>query len=72
MSERELRSLHQKYNEARKTSGEGGSVSFESMVSSLSRQVGKVLARPGVRGVSFDVTIQDGRAVLKATMKKSE
>jgi hypothetical protein len=67
MSENDLRALHRKFTDARKASGEGGQVSYEALVNSLAKQVPRVLEQPGVRGVKFDVAVQNGKAVLKAT-----
>ncbi|HZS35444.1 MAG TPA: MXAN_5187 C-terminal domain-containing protein [Polyangia bacterium] len=70
MSEAELRALHKKYVDARAQAGEGGNVSYQSLVNSLAKQVPKVLEQPGVRGVRFDVAVQNGKAVLKAFPQK--
>ncbi len=70
MSEAELRQLHQKFGEARKQAGEAGAVSYEALVSSLSRQVPKLLEQPGVKSVRFDVAVKDGKAILKAIPSK--
>ncbi|HEY7954180.1 MAG TPA: MXAN_5187 C-terminal domain-containing protein [Polyangia bacterium] len=69
MSELELRALHRKFVDARRASGET-EVTYQALVQSLARQVGKVLEQPGVRSVRFDVAVQNGRAVLKAIPKK--
>ena len=70
MSETDLRALHQKYVDARKQTGEAAQVSYETLVSSLAKQVGQVLAMPGVKSVRFDVAVQNGRTVLKAIPQK--
>jgi hypothetical protein len=70
MSESELRALHKKYVDARAQAGEAGNVSYQSLVNSLAKQVPKVLEQPGVRGVRFDVAVQNGKAVLKAFPQK--
>ncbi len=70
MSESELRALHKKYVDARTSAGEAGNVSYQSLVNSLAKQVPKVLEQPGVRGVRFDVAVQNGKAVLKAFPQK--
>lgn len=69
MSENELRALHQKYAAARKQAGEA-QVSYETLVNSLAKQVPNVLKQPGVKSVSFDVAVKDGKAVLKAIPQK--
>jgi hypothetical protein len=69
MSDADLHALHQKYQLARISSGEG-QVKYETLVNSLLRQVPQVLAQPGVKGVRFDVDVQGGKAVLKAIPQK--
>jgi hypothetical protein len=69
MNEQELRALHQKYVDARKQAGEG-QVSYETLVNSLAKQVPNVLAQPGVKSVRFDVSLQNGKAVLRAIPQK--
>jgi hypothetical protein len=71
MSEPELRALHQRYVDAQKASGAaGGGVKYETLVNSLAKQVPTVLSKPGVRGVRFDVTVENGRPILKAIPQK--
>jgi hypothetical protein len=70
MSEPELRSLHQRYVDAQKASGSAGAVRYETLVNSLAKQVPKVLERPGVKGVRFDVTVENGKPILKAIPQK--
>jgi hypothetical protein len=70
MSESDLRALHRKFSEARLKTGEGGEVSYDALVKSLNRQLGSVLAQPGVSGVRFDVAVQNGKTVLKAIPQK--
>jgi hypothetical protein len=70
MSEPELRQLHEKYVAARKQSGENSNVAYETLVNSLAKQVPGVLQQPGVKSVRFDVTVQNGKAVLKAIPQK--
>jgi hypothetical protein len=70
MSESELRALHKKYVDARSAAGDSAPVRYESLVASLAKQVPKVLEQPGVRGVKFDVSVQGGKAVLKAIPTK--
>lgn len=69
MSEQELRALHQRYAAARTKAGEG-QVSYEALVKSLARQVPAVLNQPGVKSLRFDVSVQNGKAVLKAIPQK--
>jgi hypothetical protein len=70
MNENELRSLHQKYVDAQKASGAAASVKYETLVNSLAKQVPNVLSKPGVKGVRFDVTVENGKPVLKAIPQK--
>ena len=70
MNEQELRSLHQRYVDAQKASGAAASVKYETLVNSLAKQVPNVLAKPGVKGVRFDVTVENGKPILKAIPQK--
>jgi hypothetical protein len=70
MSDGELRALHQRYVDAQKKSGAASTVKYETLVSSLAKQVPTVLKQPGVKGVRFDVSVQDGKPVLKAFPQK--
>ncbi len=66
MSETELRALHQKYLQARKTTGESAPVSYEKLCESLARQAPRLMQQPGIARVRFDVDVKDGKAILKA------
>jgi hypothetical protein len=66
MSEDDLRALHRKFTEARRASGEKAQVSYETLVTSLAKQVPNVLKQSGASGVRFDVAVQGGKAVVKA------
>jgi hypothetical protein len=70
MNEQELRTLHQRYVDAQKASGAAASVKYETLVNSLAKQVPGVLAKPGVKGVRFDVTVENGKPILKAIPQK--
>jgi hypothetical protein len=70
MSESELRALHRKYLAAKQASGDAAPVRYETLVASIVKQVPKVLERPGVKGVRFDVEMKDGKPVLKAIPTK--
>jgi hypothetical protein len=70
MSESDLRALHQRYTDAQKRSGATAAVKFETLVQSLAKQVPQVLKQPGVKGVRFDVSVQDGKPILKAIPQK--
>jgi hypothetical protein len=71
MSEPELRALHQKYVEARKSTGEATQVSYEKLCESLARQAPRLM-QPGVATVRFDVDVKDGKAILKAIPIKAK
>jgi hypothetical protein len=70
MSEADLRTLHQRYVDAQKAGGAAATVKYETLVSSLAKQVPRVLEQPGVKGVRFDVSVQDGKPILKAIPQK--
>ena len=70
MSEQELRTLHQRYVDAQKASGAAAQVKYETLVNSLAKQVPSVLAKPGVKGVRFDVSVENGKPILKAIPQK--
>ena len=70
MSENDLRALHKKYSEARAAAGDKAPVRYESLVATLQKQAPKFLEQPGVRAVRFDVSVRDGKAVLKAIPTK--
>jgi hypothetical protein len=70
MSEPELRSLHQRYVDAQKASGAAASVKYETLVNSLAKQVPSMLSKPGVKGVRFDVSVENGKPILKAIPQK--
>ncbi len=66
MNEQELRALHQRYVDAQKASGAAAQVKYETLVNSLAKQVPSVLSKPGVKGVRFDVSVENGKPILKA------
>jgi hypothetical protein len=70
MNEQDLRSLHQRYVDAQKASGAAASVKYETLVNSLAKQVPSVLGMAGVKGVRFEVTVENGKPVLKAIPQK--
>jgi hypothetical protein len=70
MTESDLRALHQRYVDAQKKSGAAAGVKYETLVNSLAKQVPRVLEQPGVKGVRFDVGVQDGKPILKAIPQK--
>ena len=39
-------------------------------MNSLAKQVPSVLAKPGVKGVRFDVSVENGKPILKAIPQK--
>ena len=70
MNEAELRTLHRRYVDAQKASGAAGAVKYETLVQSLAKQVPTMLQKPGVKGVRFDVAVENGKPVLKAIPQK--
>lgn len=70
MTEPELRALHQRYVDAQKQSGATATVKYETLVNSLAKQAPNVLSKPGVKGVKFDVTVENGKPILKAIPRK--
>ena len=70
MNEDDLRALHKKFVATRTMNGEAGRVSYETLVTSLAKQVPRVLQQPGAKGVRFEVALQNGRAILKAIPTK--
>ncbi len=69
MSEGELRSLHERYAAARRGVG-ANPVQFEALVATLKKQVPDLLAKHRCNTLSFDVTVREGKVILKATPKK--
>jgi hypothetical protein len=72
MNEAELRALHQRLVDARQKNGEKGRVTYEALVSSLSQQAGRVLGKPGVTRVRFDVAVEGGKAVVKSIPERDK
>jgi hypothetical protein len=70
MNEDELRALHRRFVATRAMQGETAKVSYETLISSLAKQVPRVLQQPGAKGVRFEVAVQNGRAILKAIPTK--
>ncbi|MGZ3406903.1 MAG: MXAN_5187 C-terminal domain-containing protein [Polyangia bacterium] len=70
MNENDLRSLHQRYVDAQKAAGAPAAVKYETLVNSLAKQVPTVLSKPGVKSVRFDVTVENGKPILKAIPQK--
>jgi hypothetical protein len=70
MTEDELHALHRRFVATRAMNGETARVSYETLITSLAKQVPKVLQQPGAKGVRFEVAVQNGRAILKAIPTK--
>ena len=71
MSESDLRALHERYQQARRTVGKaGGEVNYQSFVSSLQRQVPEILSKHKCALVDFDVQVKDDKVILKAQPKR--
>lgn len=68
LSDERIRMLHAKYSEARKQT-QATSVSFEKLSQSIRETEQKLRAQHAGRQVDFDVTIKDGKAILKPKLK---
>lgn len=61
--------LHQAYMAARAKTGEGGNVSREALQSVVEKQVAAIKQRYNCKRVEFKVSIENGKAKLKAVPK---
>ncbi len=61
-----LVALHSRLVEARKKAGDGGKLSFESFVKSVSAQAGKLREKTGCAKVELRVILVDRKVVVKA------
>lgn len=65
-----MQSIYRRFVKAKKLCGEDtSSVRYESLVSSINRQLPKLRAQSQGRDVDFQVVIRNGRAILKAKVK---
>ncbi len=68
LSEDRIRALHQKYVEARKQTN-ASTVSLDKLARSIRETERKLREQHKGRAVDFDVTIKDGKAILKPKLK---
>ena len=68
LGEDRLRTLHEKYSDARKQTN-ARAVSYEKLANSIKETEKKLRAQHKGRNVDFDVTIQGGKAILKPKLK---
>ena len=65
-----VRSLFNRFLEARKQSGEGGAVKFESFQKIIAQQSTRILSEKGASAVDFRLETKDGKVSLKAKAVK--
>jgi hypothetical protein len=61
-----MRSLFDRFLEARKAAGEAGAVKFESFQKVISQQAARILSEKGAQAVDFRLETKDGKVSLKA------
>ena len=61
-----VRSLFDRFLEARKVAGEGGAVKFESFQKIITQQATRILTEKGAKAVDFRLETKDGKVSLKA------
>src|SRR5262245_4331122 len=61
-----VRSLFDRFVEARKQAGESAAVKFENFQKLISQQATKILAEKGAKAVDFRLETKDGKVSLKA------
>jgi len=65
-----VRSLFDRFLEARKQAGEGGAVKFESFQKIIAQQSTRILTEKGASAVDFRLETKDGKVSLKAKAVK--
>ncbi|HUH02252.1 MAG TPA: MXAN_5187 C-terminal domain-containing protein [Kofleriaceae bacterium] len=71
MSEGQTRALYDRYVQARKLVGERtDNLSYDKLVSTLSKQAPAIMKQHNAKGVEFDVVVKGDKVVLKAKPKK--
>jgi hypothetical protein len=65
-----VRTLFDKFLEARKQAGEGGAVKFESFQKIIAQQSTRILNEKGASAVDFRLETKDGKVSLKAKAVK--
>jgi hypothetical protein len=72
MDDRQCRDLYARYLKARQLVGASNDdVTYEKLVSSLSKQASAIMSEHGARGVEFHVVVRGDKVVLKAKPLKS-
>ena len=67
MDDKQCRELYSRYLKARTLVGEkNDDVTYEKLVSSLSKQATAIMTQHGARGVEFHVVVRGDKVVLKA------
>ena len=61
-----MRTLFDRFVEARKAAGEAGPVKFESFQKVISQQATRILNEKGAQAVDFRLETKDGKVSLKA------
>jgi predicted RNA-binding Zn ribbon-like protein len=61
-----VRSLFDRFLEARKAAGEAAPVKFESFQKIISQQAARILTEKGAQAVDFRLETKDGKVSLKA------
>ena len=61
-----VRSLFDRFLEARKAAGEAAPVKFESFQKIISQQAARILSEKGAQAVDFRLETKDGKVSLKA------
>ncbi|HET7292888.1 MAG TPA: MXAN_5187 C-terminal domain-containing protein [Vicinamibacteria bacterium] len=65
-----VRELFERFQEARRTTGEKGAVKFESFEKLISQQTVRILTEKGAQAVDFRLETKDGKVSLKARVVK--
>jgi hypothetical protein len=61
-----VRTLFDRFVEARKAAGDSGAVKFESFQKIISQQATRILSEKGAQAVDFRLETKDGKVSLKA------
>jgi len=66
-----VRALYEGFLQARKATGEGGTVKYESFQKLIAQQASRILNEKGAQAVDFRLETKDGKVTLKAKPVKS-
>lgn len=72
MSESDMRSLYNRYMQARQQVGDRSRVSYERLTRTLHEQAPRIMKQYKAAGVQYKVVVKDDRVILKAQPKRSE